>query len=118
MQLRPTVFVPVLVLAAAAWAATTSSPVRAAEVLDGKKLFLAQKCETCHAVSSADIKSTGKIKAPDLAGLAVKRDAAVLSSFLRGKEKIDGKRHLKPFTGADEELGALIAWLQQQKKPG
>jgi hypothetical protein len=29
---------------------------------------------------------------------------------------VNGKKHIKPFTGTDEEMGALVAWLQQQKK--
>ena len=95
-------------------AALVSAPARAAEQLDGKKIFLAQKCETCHAVSSADIKMTGKIKGPDLAGAAAKRDATLLSNYLRRNADINAKKHVKPFTGSDEELGALIAWLQKQ----
>ena len=95
-------------------AALASAPVHAAEQLDGKKIFLAQKCETCHAVSSADIKPTGKIKAPDLAGAVAKLDATLVSSYLRRNADINNKKHLKPFTGSDEELGALIAWLQKQ----
>ena len=91
-----------------------STPGRAAEQLDGKKIFLAQKCETCHAVSSAEIKMTGKIKGPDLAGAAAKRDATLLSNYLRRNADINAKKHVKPFTGSDEELGALIAWLQKQ----
>ena len=103
----------VFVLAVAAAAALPAS-ARAAEQLDGKKIFLAQKCETCHAVSSAEIKMTGKIKGPDLAGAASKRDATVLSGYLRRNADLNGKKHVKPFTGSDEELGALIAWLQKQ----
>jgi mono/diheme cytochrome c family protein len=94
--------------------ALVSTPVGAAEQLDGKKIFLAQKCETCHAVSSAEIKMTGKIKGPDLAGAAAKRDATLLSNYLRRNADINAKKHVKPFTGSDEELGALIAWLQKQ----
>jgi cytochrome c2 len=85
-------------------------------VLDGKAIFTAQKCEVCHAVSSADIKATGKIKAPDLSAVAV-QDATLLGKYLRKQGQIKGKNHVKPFTGTDEELGALIAWLQKQGKP-
>ncbi len=85
-----------------------------ASTLDGKKIFLDQKCNLCHAVSSADISPTGKIKAPDLAGLASKEHAAWLGKFLRKEADKNGKKHVKPFAGSDEELGALIAWLQTQ----
>ncbi|PYQ50314.1 MAG: hypothetical protein DMF78_16025 [Acidobacteria bacterium] len=99
-----------------AGAATLAVGVKAA-TLDGKQIFLDQKCNMCHAVSSAGITPTGKIKAPDLAGLAAKEDAAWLSKFLRKAADKNGKKHIKPFTGSDEELGAVIAWLQKQTKP-
>jgi cytochrome c2 len=84
--------------------------------LDGKKIFLDQKCNMCHAVSSASIEPTGKIKAPDLTGLASKEDPKLLTSFLKKEADIHGKKHIKPFTGTDEELAAVIAWLQKQDK--
>lgn len=96
---------------AAAWTTPSSAAVR-----DGKAIFTAQKCDLCHAVSSAEVKATGKIKAPDLSTAAVE-DATVLGKYLRKQGQIKGKNHVKPFTGSDEELGALIAWLQKQGKP-
>jgi mono/diheme cytochrome c family protein len=105
-----------LAVAAAFAAAPSPSPAQTTKKLDGKQIFLAQKCETCHTVSSAQIKATGKIKAPDLAGAAAKHDAAWLGKYLRKQEKSKaGKAHMKAFTGSDEEMGALIAWLQDQK---
>jgi len=119
MNARSTVTLPAaLALAAALLAAPVPSPAQGAKKLDGKQIFLAQKCETCHAVSSAQIKATGKVKAPDLTGVAGSLDAAWLGKYLRKQEKSKaGKAHLKPFTGSDEEMGALIAWLQDQKAP-
>ncbi len=87
--------------------------------LDGKAIFLAQKCNLCHSVSSAAITATvksEKMQGPDLAGPPAKRDAKLLGEFLRQKTNIDSKKHKKAFTGSDEELGALIAWLQKQEK--
>jgi mono/diheme cytochrome c family protein len=84
-----------------------------AKALDGKAIFQAQKCDTCHAVSSAQITATGKIKAPDLSKTEP-REAAWLTKYLRKEEAKDNKKHLKAFTGSDEELGALVAWLQKQ----
>src|SRR5262245_37611487 len=80
---------------------------------DGKATFQAQKCDTCHAVSSAQIAATGKIKAPDLSKVELP-DAAWIAKYLRKEESKDGKKHLKAFTGSDEELAALVAWLQSQ----
>lgn len=92
------------------------------KVLDGKQIFLDQKCNMCHAVSSADIQATTKsatMKGPDLAGHLANKDANVIADELRKKKNLaSGKPHPKAFTGTDEELGALIAWLQDQKKAG
>lgn len=91
----------------------------AAATLDGKQIFLGQKCNLCHSVSSAGITATvksEKLKGPDLTGLASKQDAHLLVDFLHKKAEINGKKHGKEFTGTDEELGALIAWLQKQEK--
>jgi mono/diheme cytochrome c family protein len=84
--------------------------------LDGKQIFMSQKCNTCHAVSSASITAKTKVKGGDLAGLANKEDAAWLGKYLRKEGDKKGKKHAKAFTGSDEELGALIAWLQKQEK--
>jgi mono/diheme cytochrome c family protein len=85
--------------------------------LDGKAIFLAQKCNMCHSVPPAGITATTKsekVKGPDLVN--VKHDAKVLVDYLRKKADVNGKKHSKAFTGSDEELGALIAWIQAQKK--
>ena len=97
--------------------ATLTPTARAAAAPDGKQVFLDQKCNMCHAVSSAGITPTSKIKAPDLAGLASKEDPAFLAKFLKKAADKNGKKHVKPFTGTDEELSAVIAWLEKQGKP-
>ena len=99
-------------------AATTASAAEPSK-LDGKQIFLAQKCNLCHTVSSAGIQATTKsekLKGPDLTGLAPKEDAKLLNDYLRKKAEVHGKKHSKEFTGSDEEMGALIAWLQKQEK--
>ncbi len=98
-----------------------SGPVvaQSAKTLDGKQIFLAQKCNLCHSVSSAGIQATvksEKMKGPDLAGLTPKMEARLINDYLRKKAEINGKKHGKEFTGTDEEMGALIAWLQKQEK--
>jgi mono/diheme cytochrome c family protein len=50
----------------------------------------------------------------DLAGLASKEDPAFLTKFLKKAADKNGKKHIKPFTGSDEELAAVVAWLQKQ----
>jgi len=99
--------------------ASAAAAAPAPAKLEGKQIFLAQKCNLCHSVSSAGIERTvksEKVAGPDLTNLAAKEDAAKLAKFLRKEGEINGKKHGKGFTGSDEELGALIAWLQQQKK--
>ena len=108
--------VSMLFVAFAFWVPATAS---AQAKLDGKAIFLAQKCNLCHTISSVGITATvksEKMQGPDLAGLVAKLDAKLVAEFLRQKTTIEGKKHKKAFTGSDEELGALIAWLQTQKK--
>ncbi len=117
-------FASPMVLTGLLLAVSYSSPTGAAaakvpEVLDGKQLFLSQKCSVCHTVSSAGIQATtksAKMKGPDLTGVAPKLDARLLNDYLRKKAEINGKKHGKEFTGSYEEIGALIAWLQKQEK--
>ncbi len=102
-----------------AFALSTPATAAAQAKLDGKAIFLAQKCSLCHDVSSAAITATVKsaaMKGPDLTGKASKRDATLLNNYLRKKADINGKKHKKEFSGSDEEIGALIAWLQAQEK--
>lgn len=87
--------------------------------LDGKQIFLAQKCNVCHSVTSAGIEHTvksEKMAGPDLTNSAAKQDAATLGKYLKKQADLNGKKHSKAFTGSDEELSAMVAWLQQQKK--
>ena len=105
----------VLLAVAVSVPASAAAPAK----LDGKAIFLAQKCNLCHDVSSAAITATVKsaaMKGPDLTGKASKRDATLLNNYLRKKVDIEGKKHKKEFSGSDEEIGALIAWLQKQEK--
>jgi len=89
------------------------------KTLDGKQIFTDQKCQMCHDVSTAGIQATTKsekMKGPDLATVVSGKDAKVLANVLRKKANTaHDKPHPKAFTGTDEELGALIAWLQAQK---
>jgi cytochrome c5 len=85
---------------------------------DGKAVFLAQKCEMCHGVSTAGIEAKTKSAAmagPDLVDLAPERDAAWISQYLKKEVQLEGKDHKKAFSGTDEELKALVDWLLAQK---
>jgi mono/diheme cytochrome c family protein len=94
----------------------TDVPPTSGAATEGKQIFLDQKCNMCHTVSSASITATSKIKAPDLTGLASKDDAAFLKKYLKKEAAKNGKKHIKPFGGTDAQLDALISWLQKQDK--
>ncbi len=83
---------------------------------DGKAIFLEKKCNKCHTVSSASIEKTSKLKGPDLTTEAIKGDAKVLKGYLKKQEVINGKKHGTAFTGSDEDLDTVIAWVLQQNK--
>lgn len=83
---------------------------------DGKAVFMDKKCNKCHSVSSAAIEKTSKLKGPDLTTEAIKGDAKLLKSYLKKEEMINAKKHGTAFTGSDEELDAVIAWVLQQNK--
>ena len=94
-----------------------SGPASGQAKLDGKAIFLAQKCNMCHSVPPAGIEKTTKsekMAGPDMVN--VKTDAGTLTKYLRKQADMNGKKHVKAFTGSDEELGALVAWIQAQKK--
>ena len=96
--------------------AALAAPVSAA---DGKEVFLAQKCNTCHAVSTAGIEATTKsekMKGPDLVGVVQAHDATWVADFIQKKIDKEGKKHTKEYKGTAEELAAIVAWLETQKK--
>jgi mono/diheme cytochrome c family protein len=90
--------------------------------LDGKEIFLAQKCNLCHSVEAAGIERTmksEKLAGPELTGLiTAETDRAWLAQFLRKQVDKETKKHGKEFKGSDEELTAVLDWLALQKKPG
>jgi cytochrome c5 len=95
------------------------APALLAEGSDGKGVFEAQKCNLCHAVSSAGIEAktkSEKLKGPDLVNLAKDFEAEWIAKYLLKKAADkEGKSHEKPFKGSDEELQALVDWLLEQK---
>ena len=94
----------------------------------GQQVFVAQKCQMCHTVFSADI---GEPKAedakeeeeeevsgpPDLSLAGTGRTAEWLSLFLQKKETLNEKKHMLKFKGTDEELATLANWILTLKAP-
>lgn len=84
----------------------------------GKQIFLSERCNLCHSVSSAGIKAKAKsesMRGPDLTGASADKDPAWLAGYLRQKVRKDGELHKRGFKGSDEELQALVDWLLEQK---
>ena len=94
-----------------------SSAGVAAAAPDGKAIFLAQKCNMCHSVSTAGIEATTKsaaMKGPDLVN--VKVDAAAITKFLHKETEMNGKKHPKDVKLPDADMKALTDWILAQKK--
>ena len=98
----------------------TSMLAAPAGAADGKAVFQAQKCDTCHSVSTAGITATTKsekMKGPDLVGVVQAHDRAFVADVVHKKVNTpNGKKHAKEWKGTEEELQALIDFLEAQKK--
>lgn len=120
--MRP-IAIPSLVLAVPVFLAALAVPPLPAEQkgggeLDGKQIFEASRCGTCHSVPTAEIEATTKsekMKGPDLVDLAEEHEAGTIVDYLRKDATIDDEEHRIAFKGSDEELGALVSWLMEQK---
>lgn len=99
----------------------TEAPVEAAPPMaasnEGRQVFVAQGCGTCHTVSTADIEakvsSDSRTFGGDLAGTGRSREE--IRAIALQKTEVDGRRHPKRFDGTDEELAILIDWLLAQE---
>jgi mono/diheme cytochrome c family protein len=86
---------------------------------DGKAVFLAQKCNMCHGVSTAGIEATtksDKMKGPDLVGVVAEKGKDWTTKYLKKEVDLDGKKHSKEVKLADAEMATLLSWLETQKK--
>lgn len=94
---------------------------------DGKAIFEANKCNTCHTVEAqgitkkkadaADAKEEkSDKKAPDLSSVGLERKAPWMSKYLMKTEAIKGEKHGRKFRGTPDELATLSAWLETQQK--
>ena len=98
------------------WVAPAARPSAAQDAAAGQEVFMAQKCNLCHSVSTVGIEAkttSEKMKGPDLVG--VKEDAATLAPYLKGESELNGAKHKKKATCSDAELKTLIDWIAAQK---
>lgn len=92
------------------------TPALYADDAAGKQMFLDNKCNTCHSIESKEIKKTMESsKAPDLSNVGSTRTADWIVQYLQKKADIEGKKHMKGWTGKDEDLKKLADWLATLK---
>jgi hypothetical protein len=119
------------ILAAGAGIATAQEEKKAP---DGKDLFLAAKCNTCHSVTAAGIEkkkptaeeaaqeakekpAKDEKKPPDLSSIGLDKKADWIAKFITKKETLDGEKHKKMYKGTDEDQKTLSTWLAAQQAP-
>lgn len=97
--------------------------------LDGKTLFLEQKCANCHAVASMKIEKKAPAKegaekadagskkkeAPDLSDLGSRVKADWLSPYLMKTADLKGVKHMTKFKGNADSLKVMVDWLMTLK---
>jgi len=87
----------------------------------GQDTFLAQKCNSCHAVPSVGIESKTQspaMKGPDMPTAAIKAadvDRDALLKYIRKEAEFDGKKHKKGAKATDDELNTIVDWLITQE---
>lgn len=83
----------------------------------GQKVFVDQKCMTCHSVEPANLisKSTKK-DIPDLSKIEGELDADFLKLYLMKKEKLHDKDHPMAFKGSEDDLASIVDWIIELNK--
>jgi len=101
-------------------AATLTSAGSLKPNADGKSIFDQYKCAKCHTITSQNVKLSGpppEGKEPhDLSTAGAKHDATWISKWLLKEEEQNSKKHVKRFTGSEDELKTLSTWLAGLKK--
>ena len=87
-----------------------------ANMPDGKSLFVANSCNTCHSVTAQGVQKTGQSTAPDLSGVGLKHNADWITQYLNKTVEMNGKKHMKKWKGTPADLTTVATWLAAQKK--
>ena len=87
----------------------------------GKAIFEQYKCMKCHTIESQGIQRDGKApeggtKPPDLSDVGNRHKSDWIQKWLLKEEEQHGKKHIKKFSGSDDELKTLATWLGGLKK--
>lgn len=83
---------------------------------DGKSIFVASSCNTCHSITAVSIAKTGQSTAPDLSGEGLKHNADWIKQWLNKEVAMNGKKHMKKWKGSDADLNTLATWLAGLKR--
>jgi cytochrome c2 len=87
---------------------------------DGKSVFKDNKCDKCHTIESQGLERSGAAGPgklpPDLSGVGLRHNADWIKGWLLKTEEQNGKKHLKKWTGSDDDLATITKWLSIQKK--
>jgi mono/diheme cytochrome c family protein len=85
----------------------------------GKAIFDDQKCAKCHTITAQGIDRSGAAPPgklpPDLSAVGAKHTADWMQQWLMKTIEMNGKKHMKKFTGSDDELKTLTTWLASLK---
>jgi cbb3-type cytochrome oxidase cytochrome c subunit len=84
------------------------------QILNGKQIFIDNKCNNCHTVTTMEITSK-KDDATDLSNVGNLGDAKLLKSYLQKESKINDQEHKIKFKGSEMELNAMTEWLASLK---
>ena len=111
-------YIPLLL---AAFVLTSAGNLSGSAAGTGKALFESQKCMKCHTIESQGITREGTPPAgaklpPDLSGVGLKHTQDWMGKWLMKEEEMNGKKHMKKFSGSDDELKTLTGWLASLKK--
>ena len=83
---------------------------------DGKQIFLDAKCQTCHTVESADIKSDKTLRGGDLSKVGDEFKADWLKKYMMKEVDLNEKKHpSKAWKADDEGFDELVKWLASLK---
>ena len=104
---------------ALSWGASVNLSV-AGGADSGAKLFIDNRCSTCHSVEAASIEAktkSEKMKGEDLSGYVWEGEFADLAAYLRKESEQDGEKHKSAYKGSDEQLKTMMDWLASLETP-
>jgi hypothetical protein len=83
----------------------------------GADLFKQYKCNACHSVQAQGIvrNGTSTTTTRDLSQIGLRHDVAWLRGWLLKTTELDGRKHMKKFSGPDADLKTLTTWLSTLK---